>query len=106
MGKNVLSCQFLAGLKQSIKEKLLGTEGDLDLLLTKARFEEAKNDTRSGKPQKPPPVPSTNRGSANGKKLFSNYSTTPECYACGLRGHLARDCRNKGRAEAKGLHNK
>ena len=56
MGKNVLSCQFLAGLKQSIKEKLLGTEGDLDLLLTKARFEEAKNDTRSGKPQKPPPV--------------------------------------------------
>ena len=42
MGQNVLSCQFLAGLVPGIKEKLVGSEGDFNMLLVKARFDEAK----------------------------------------------------------------
>jgi hypothetical protein len=91
MGQNVLSCRFLTGLRQNIKEKLLVSEGDLDLLLTKASFEEAKNDTKIGKTLT---TPSINRGSSNNKKI-NNNSFRPEYYACGLRGHLARDCQSK-----------
>ena len=42
MGKSVLASQFVAGLRHEIKIKLAGTDGTIDQLLTKARFEEAK----------------------------------------------------------------
>ena len=42
MGKGVLASQFLAGLHWEIKAKLAGCDGDLEQLLVKARFEEAK----------------------------------------------------------------
>ena len=42
MDKSVLASQFAAGLRHEIKIKLAGTDGTIDQLLTKARFEEAK----------------------------------------------------------------
>ena len=42
MGQSVLACQFVAGLRQEIKEKVVGIEGNFDALLTKARFKEVK----------------------------------------------------------------
>ena len=42
MGQTILSSQFVAGLLPDIKSKVAGVEGNLEELLTKARFEEAK----------------------------------------------------------------
>ena len=42
MGQTVLANQFAAGLLPELKAKVAGSEGDLDKLLTKTRFEEAK----------------------------------------------------------------
>ena len=42
MGRSVLAYQFVAGLLPNIKLKLAGTEGSMDGLLVKARFQEVK----------------------------------------------------------------
>lgn len=42
MGRSVLSSQFVAGLLPEIKRKVAGVEGNVEQLLTRARFEEAK----------------------------------------------------------------
>ena len=42
MGENVLAYQFIAGLIDPLKAKLIGTKGTFEELLTKARFEEAR----------------------------------------------------------------
>lgn len=42
MGKTVLVKQFVVGLRMDIQEKLTGVDGDLEHLLCRARFEEAK----------------------------------------------------------------
>ena len=42
MGKVALASQFVTGFWEDIKAKLAGCDGDLDQLLVKARFEEAK----------------------------------------------------------------
>ena len=42
MGRAVLASQFVSGLWPDIKAKITGTEGSMNALLTKARFEEAK----------------------------------------------------------------
>ena len=41
-GKDVLASQFVAGLRPELQGKLSGVEGDFDVLMQKARFEEAK----------------------------------------------------------------
>lgn len=41
-GRAVLANQFITGLRPELKIKVMGTEGNLDQLLVKARFEEAK----------------------------------------------------------------
>ena len=41
-GRSVLAYQFVAGLKRNLKSKVAGVEGDLEQLLLKAHFEEAK----------------------------------------------------------------
>ena len=43
LGKSVLASQFVAGLRGNIKLKLVGSDGDFDHLLTRARFKEAKD---------------------------------------------------------------
>ena len=42
MGQTVLANQFISGLRTDLKSKVVGTEGNLEQLLLKARFEEAK----------------------------------------------------------------
>ena len=42
MGRSVLAYQFVAGLCPKLKAKIAGTEGNLEQLLTRARFEEVK----------------------------------------------------------------
>jgi hypothetical protein len=42
MGQSVLANQFIAGLHSDLKSKVVGTEGNPEQLLLKARFEEAK----------------------------------------------------------------
>ena len=39
----MLASHFVAGLQSDIKMKPAGSDGDLDLFLTRAKFEEAKN---------------------------------------------------------------
>ena len=52
LGQLVLVNQFVAGLLEDIKVKVVGIEGSFDQLLAKARFEEAKlhdlNTTNTG----------------------------------------------------------
>ena len=42
MGRAVLASQFASGLLPDIKSQVAGSDGDLETLLAKARFEEAK----------------------------------------------------------------
>ena len=42
MDQSVLANQFVVGLRSELKAKVVGNEGNLDHLLIKARFEEAK----------------------------------------------------------------
>ena len=48
MGKSILSSQFVSGLRSDPKSKIAGMEGDMDSLLIKARFEEAKAKSLGG----------------------------------------------------------
>lgn len=41
MGRTVLANQFISGLRSELKSKVVGSEGNLEQLLLKARFEEA-----------------------------------------------------------------
>ena len=83
----------------------MGTEGSFDVLLTKARFEEAKSKeltvsvkeaVKKTSVPKNPPGSTDRRGFPNGKRLYG-YGSGPECYICRMKGHLARDCRYRGR---------
>jgi len=42
IAQTVLANQFIIGLRPELKSKVVGTEGNLDQLLAKAKFEEAK----------------------------------------------------------------
>ena len=42
MGQTLLANQFISGLRAELKRKLIGTEGNMEELILKARFEEAK----------------------------------------------------------------
>lgn len=43
IGQTVLASQFVAGLQPHLQSKVVGMEGDMDKLVLKARFEEAKS---------------------------------------------------------------
>ena len=42
MGQSFLANQFVAGLRPELKAKVVSSEGNMEQLLMKARFEEAK----------------------------------------------------------------
>ena len=107
MGKAVLASQFAAGLLPEIKAKVAGSEGDLDALLSKARFEEAKlqelavGRQQSRKPPHPPvPHPAEKQSSVPGRPAaVSGSQMTPQiqCYGCGVYGHYRNKCSAKGK---------
>jgi len=43
VGQIMLANQFVSGLRGDLKSRVVGTEGNLEQLLVKVRFEEAKN---------------------------------------------------------------
>ena len=49
VGQIVSSNQFVSGLQSELQAKVVGVEGGMDELVTKARFEEAKLKELSGR---------------------------------------------------------
>ena len=100
MGKAVLASQFVTGLREDIKAKLAGCDGDLDQLLVKARFEEAKIRDLGGKGTasvlRRPVLASEHTSapskdtSAGGKQPRDRAKDT--CHGCGGTGHYIRQC--------------
>ena len=117
MGQSVLANQFISGLQPVLKLKVVGTEGNLEQLLAKARFEEAKlRELPGSNPKKTPPVTGSpsNPNTSSTPKGFSrqqgNQADEPKgCYNCGMVGHLKKSCPypryNKSGQEAPGKRN-
>ena len=107
MGQTVLANQFVAGLRPELKAKVVGTDGNIEQLLVKARFEEAKRKelaTVRSTPQPKRPVTSQN-GTAPPRSTPNTPNTTPSsasqqksnskpkgCFNCGMQGHFLRTC--------------
>ena len=125
MGQTVLANQFISGLRADLKSKVVGTDGNLEQLLVKARFEEAKKrelnvvrtQTQGQLPaRKPPVVSSQNQGPFVQKSYPKNPAPSHNaglsdrgsraCFNCGMSGHLSRTCpyprQSKGNQEANG----
>ena len=100
MGQTVLANQFIAGLHPELKAEVVGTDGNLEQLLVKARFEEAKKreltkNKATPPPKKPSAVPNQPAPAKNTSKSTSNNSSTQKtdlkskaCFNCGMQGHL------------------
>ena len=97
------------GLRPELKAKIVGQEGNLDQLLIRAIFEEAKGKELAAAKnvafQKKPAVPTTprgppentilrgqNQGSNTGFSAIRPPKSGRECFNCGMEGHLARTC--------------
>ena len=107
---------FVAGLTSRIKRELVGSTGTIDQLLAKARLEEAKQKefkadkgsrTQGSQPTGPKTTAATSTGSRDnqlrrqdgGERPRSHHNPNIECHYCGGRGHIARQCPLKKRAE-------
>ena len=111
VGQRVLASQFVTGFLPELQSTVVGLEGNMDKLVMKARFEEAKRKeltavrTVSSLPRKinhSSPATTTNsadRSSTQVRKTNPADATAPKmngsirkCYNCGLGGHRARAC--------------
>ena len=88
MGRSVLAYQFVAGLSNHLKAKLVGREGTFEELLAKARFEEARvkelsQEKKHTQQTNPPPTtrknpnPTGPRNSGSGGSTNSPYCCSP-----------------------------
>ena len=102
MGRAVLASQFVSGLRPEIKAKIAGTEGSMDALLTKARFEGAKiRDLASNQQQRQKSFRSGFSGPSQHvkaaklsghQKSGTTEKSTVRCYGCGVYGHYRNKC--------------
>ena len=102
MGRSVLAYQFVAGLLPKIKLKLAGTDGSMDELLVKVRFQEAKlRDLVPKVGAKKPYVPANQQTGAPSTRERSRPPSSPtesqtrprmKCFHCQGMGHFARNC--------------
>ena len=125
IGKTLLASQFLTGLRPEIKKNVTGSEqfGEIDKLLAKARFEEAKLLELSSNEPRPTPTGDNKQGKSfvphppklnhpQGPWLQRPPPSVPRspmiCYNCGGKGHPARYCRwrNSKENESKGKNPK
>ena len=115
IAQTVLTSQFVAGLRTSIKAKLAGSEGSFDELLAKARFEEAKsrelrtNQSKQNNQLKPANAgqrPATMRNPSHGQPTRREQQSRPsgtqsnpwKCFNCGSTAHLANQCPHRHQA--------
>ena len=104
MGHSILAYQFVAGLTDKLKSKLVGCEGNVETLLAMARFEEAKLREVVTEPngQQPAITSSGNKQHFDGQKQMRNtrkYATSKaesRCHCCGDIGHYDKECATKG----------
>ena len=117
-GQRLLANQFVAVLGTELKSKVVGQEGNLDQLLLKARFEEAKRKElacRRSAPFVKRPLPGITKvnpsrhfnvqpGMAKisstgtehaGNRPSEGAANKPQrrkCFNCGMEGHMVREC--------------
>ena len=111
-GKDVLSSRFVAGLRQELQEKLTGAVGDFDVLMQRARFEEAKRKELRGEKKDPDgtrqqgrTAKETPKSTKDGPSGDGNRRSYPRarnqdnrtCHRCGADDHLVRSCPLRGR---------
>ena len=90
--------QFVVGLLPDIKAKIVGSEGDFNQLLLKARFEEVKlrelSVIQSSPPvsvtQNTPNIPRSTFISRQQRSSGARPNVAPRCYNCGSM-HLSFD---------------
>ena len=129
LGQLVLVNQFVAGLLEDIKAKVVGIEGGFDQLLSRARFEEAKLCDLEATSSL---LPSSNRVGLMLSTQSSGFTANPpgsnnkqqkltasrfhsggqrigvRCYNCGSPSHLVRQCPYAARSrstETSGIRN-
>ena len=97
MGQTVLANQFIAGLRPDLKAKVVE---NLDQLLVKVRFEEAKRNELATLKATPPPrklvtgqsvtpsLKSTHKTTSANAGQLKSAPKTKGCFNCGLPGHI------------------
>ena len=120
MGEMILANQFIAGLLPSLKAKIVGSEGTMDQMLLKARFEEAKSKELRSVTKGPPPKrvdasanPSpvitgalqSKEAKEKGKSKFKlNGEKSKKCFNCGMGDRFKRDCPYPKQAKQSEAH--
>ena len=106
MGETILANRFVNGLLLSLKVKVVRSEGTMDQLFIKARFEESKSgELRSGlrgpsqrrqdsssnscPAATAPQIGKYPRGNGESK---ANGEKGRKCFNCGMGNHLRCDC--------------
>ena len=116
MGKSVLSYQFVAGLADKIKAKIVGRTGTFEELLAQARFEEARQKNIASSQGSTHPfrkkgdnAPVKPGGGEHQHPRPRSTQRPPRtargCFSCGGTGYFAKECPMRGRgapAEARG----